>query len=66
MGEEGGEALEVVVEAGEFGGFVAGEEFGGVGGGGGADVSGEVGEAEVDFVANAGDDGDFAAGDFAG
>ena len=48
---------------GEEGAFVGDEELGGVGWGGGADVGGEVGERDVDFVADTGDGGDFGSGD---
>jgi hypothetical protein len=64
-----GEALEAGVEFGEgVGGGEGGcgDLFGGGAGCGGAEVSGEVGNGEVDFVADSADDGKFGGDDGAG
>jgi hypothetical protein len=44
----------------------SGDELGGGGWGGGAEVGDEVGDGEVGLVADGGDDGELAGGDGAG
>ena len=66
---EAGGAFDAVGLVGEvFGDFVLGlgDELGGSGGRGGAEVGGEVGDGEVGFVADGGDNGKFAGDDGAG
>ena len=66
---EAGGAFETVGLVGEvLGDFVLGlgDEFGGGGGRGCAEVGGEVGDGEVGFVADGGDDGELAGDDGAG
>ena len=57
---EAGGALEAVGVGGEMLGDLVlglGDELGGGGGSGGAEVGGEVGDGEVGFMADGGDDG---------
>ena len=64
-----GGAFEAVLLVGEvLGDFVLGfcDEFGGGGGRGGTEVGNEVGDGEVGFVADGGDDGELAGDDGAG
>jgi len=66
---EAGGAVEAAAEVGEVVadavlGF--GDELGGGGGGGGAEVGDEIGDGEVGFVADGGDDGEAGGGDGAG
>ena len=59
LGEIGEGAGELLVN----GLAVGGEALGGIGGSGGAQVGDEIGEGFVDFVADAGDDGQATSGD---
>ena len=66
---EAGGAFEAVRLIGEVLGDLVlsfSDELGGGGGGWGAEVGGKVGDGEVGFVANGGDDGEFAGDDGAG
>ena len=66
---EAGGAVKAVRLSGEMLGDVVlglGDELGGGGGGGGAEVGDEVGDGEVGFVADGGDDGEARGDDGAG
>ncbi len=66
---EAGGAVEAVRVGGDMLGDLVlglGDELGGGGGGGSAEVGGEIGDGEVGFVADGGDDGQPGGGDGAG